>query len=508
MSNYSSKLVLLGTGSYGDVHSIKLNKTDENIAVKRNFIRDNISFLGSIKEMDFLVRLRFHPNVIKLKSIYISNPFIGTNIPIPKISEGFKMDSVYFSMELGIKDGYNIMIDPKIDLKERKKIILDLVLGLEYIHSQNIIHRDIKPSNFIQVKNKIRTEYKWCDYGMSSNYTTQDIKETDCITIASFRAPEIAFNNKNYNTKSDMWSMGCLMIELITNGNKHLLNLKNENISKRLPLIILKRINPIPTKEDVENITKNKIRGKYDQKRPTIRRIINLNKTKINDFNSTDGNFKQFLDLTSKLLVLDSSKRYSATQALKHPFFSSNSDFIKKIHSSYDLNVIIPKINIINCENRNIAYNFFVNFLETNIEYYWHRERVMFHALRIFDRFLVYNGDINLNKFDISMYTKVCYYIALKLFVPDIYIPDFFELFEDIKPKNKPKIYDMEVYIINDILNGKIYEMSLFEVPDIENDILTIKEKEKLYKYYSCISGDELDILILYKKYKKEYNND
>lgn len=512
MSNYSSNLLLLGKGSYGDVHSVKLNKTNEKIAIKRNFVRENISFLSSIKEIDFLARLRHHPNIIKLKSIYISDPFLGTKISKPSLDLGFKMDNVYFSMELGVKDGYNVMIDPKVNFENRKKIILDLILGLEYIHSMNIIHRDIKPSNFIQVvadkdtnrkfTSKEKMLYKWCDFGMSTNYTKQDIEEVDCIVTASFRAPEIAFGKKNYSTKSDMWSMGCLIIEILTNGEKHLLNLKDESVSKTLPLIILKRITPIPTKDDVKKLTEKSIRGKYDRKRPTLRRIMNLNKAKVAQFDKTGGNYEQLLDLLSKLIVLDPSERYCATQALNHPFFSSNKGYIKKIRLNGKPD--IPKISIIDTKRRNEAHRFFGHLLPFS-EYIWHRERVMFHAMRIYDRFLIYNKNVELDPEDIHLYLRVVYYISLKLFVPDVYIQSFFDFFDDVDMDQHEIIYNMEVHIVNDILSGKIYEMSLFEVPDIENDILTTIEKENLFKYYGSVSGYELDILALYKKYKKEY---
>ena len=77
----------MGSGTYGVVYGAKMKNTDETeIAVKRNIVDSDISFSGSIKEMDLLNRLRGHPYIVKLISVSFGNPFITPNSPLSTIS--------------------------------------------------------------------------------------------------------------------------------------------------------------------------------------------------------------------------------------------------------------------------------------------------------------------------------------------------------------------------------------------------------------------------------------
>ena len=91
-------------------------------------------------------------------------------------------------------------------------IILDICYGMKEIHSKNLIHRDLKPENlFISKDYKIKIG----DFGLSKqlintvNYT-QNQKGT-----CNYMAPEI-INDQIYNLKMDIWSLGCILYELLT----------------------------------------------------------------------------------------------------------------------------------------------------------------------------------------------------------------------------------------------------------------------------------------------------
>jgi len=496
--NYTSHLKILGEGSYGDVHKTKLNKTKEIVAIKRNFVRNNISFYGSIKELDFLMRAK-HPNIIDNKEIYFENPFSKKSqkkikLEIPK---GFKLDHIYFGMELGKKDGFDIIIDPKVTLKTRKQIILDLLLGLEFLHSQDIIHRDIKPSNFIQVGKM----YKWCDFGMSLNYTHQDLHETKDITTTTFRAPEIIFGCKDYTSKIDIWSMGILIIEILSNGRACFFNLANEgemddNISnkKLIPIFLgltLESITPAKLKKwfdyDIKIKFKNSVRS--------IEEIIGLNQRKINSFGST--NYKKLLDLISKMIVFNPKKRYSATQALNHAFFKSDRSYINKIRAQNEIKQNY-NIVIIAGKQRQRGFLYFNGILSPKNKYYYYRERVMFHALRIYDQFLnLHHNNLPRSDDDVLLYIQVCYYIAIKLFVDDYNIPTFEELFD---LNDNKLVQDIEFYIINKVLKGKIYQKTIYELVNIK---MNEQQKNELYQLYGSLKG-EINIKKIAKNFEQK----
>lgn len=90
--------------------------------------------------------------------------------------------------------------------------------GLKYIHSAGIIHRDIKPENLLVNAN---CDLKICDFGLSTVRTgelNKDFMLTNYVVTRWYRAPEVLlkYGNKDYNTKIDMWSVGCILAEMFT----------------------------------------------------------------------------------------------------------------------------------------------------------------------------------------------------------------------------------------------------------------------------------------------------
>lgn len=84
-----------------------------------------------------------------------------------------------------------------------------LLLGLEYLHSKNIIHRDIKPANILLVSdNKGDSRVKLADFGLSKLVTESKLALTKCGTN-KFMAPEVVSSDrKSYSSQIDVWSLG------------------------------------------------------------------------------------------------------------------------------------------------------------------------------------------------------------------------------------------------------------------------------------------------------------
>ena len=90
-------------------------------------------------------------------------------------------------------------------------IILDICLGLKEIHNKNIIHRDLKPENILISKDYI---IKIGDFGISKKLLGTKHANTANGTW-NYMAPEILLGQK-YNNKVDIWSLGCIIYELLT----------------------------------------------------------------------------------------------------------------------------------------------------------------------------------------------------------------------------------------------------------------------------------------------------
>ncbi|GAB6020041.1 Mitogen-activated protein kinase 14B [Chamberlinius hualienensis] len=97
----------------------------------------------------------------------------------------------------------------------------NILRGLKYIHSAGIIHRDLKPSNIAVNED---CELKILDFGLARH---TEVEMTGYVATRWYRAPEIMLNWCHYSQTVDIWSVGCIMAELITSktlfpGNDHI----------------------------------------------------------------------------------------------------------------------------------------------------------------------------------------------------------------------------------------------------------------------------------------------
>ena len=80
------------------------------------------------------------------------------------------------------------------------------------MHSANILHRDLKPSNLLLNK---KCDLKICDLGLARGYTEEQEEKTEYVVTRWYRAPEVILNASEYSKAVDIWSVGCIMAELL-----------------------------------------------------------------------------------------------------------------------------------------------------------------------------------------------------------------------------------------------------------------------------------------------------
>lgn len=106
---------------------------------------------------------------------------------------------------------------------EIKTLLSQIASATEYLHNNWILHRDLKTSNLLMNN---RGQIKIADFGMARYFGDPPPKMTQLVVTLWYRAPELLLGAENYGRAIDMWSIGCILGELLT--KEPLLQGKNE----------------------------------------------------------------------------------------------------------------------------------------------------------------------------------------------------------------------------------------------------------------------------------------
>ncbi|KAL3818788.1 hypothetical protein ACJIZ3_004693 [Penstemon smallii] len=304
----------IGRGAYGVVCSSINRETNERVAIKKinNVFGNRIDALRILREL-MLLRCVKHENVIALKDVMV-----------PTNWNGFK--DVYMVYELMDTDLHQIIKSPQpLSNDHCKYFIFQLLRGLKYLHSANILHRDLKPGNLLVNAN---CELKICDFGLARTNKEKGQFMTEYVVTRWYRAPELLLSCDKYGTSIDIWSVGCILAEIL--GRKPIF--PGTDCLTQLKLII--SVLGSQPEVDLEFIDNAKAK----------RFIKSLSFCRGVQFCSLYPQGDPLaLDLLGRMLVFDPSKRITVTEALCHPYISSLYDPNFNPPAEYRVNVEIDE---------------------------------------------------------------------------------------------------------------------------------------------------------------------
>ena len=299
----------LGIGTYGQVYLVQNKFTKEFFAMKEipKTSEDLLSDTEIMDEIEILKKLN-HPDIVRIIEFYNTESSYYIINEYCKHGELFAQINKHFS-------------ETQIAVMFRQ-----ILSGLAYLHSNNIIHRDLKLENILI--NDIEKSYetnedlfflKIIDFGTAKIFDKNKYPRAIVGSIY-YIAPEVLF--KKYGKECDMWSAGVILYMFIVGSP------------------------PFDGKTNREIMDKIKV-GKYPK---TGKR-----------WNKASNEVK---DLINKLLAIEPSKRLTAFQALKHPWFN--------VANSNILYNNISKEEVLNCISNLLNYSFKSKFEELVLAYVVH----------------------------------------------------------------------------------------------------------------------------------------
>lgn len=279
----------VGEGTFGKVYKARNTMTNVHVALKRiRMESEKDGFpVTAMREIKLLQSLR-HQNVVRLFEMMVSN------------------GSVFMVFEYMDHDLTGVLSQTQFAFSEAnlKSLCGQMLAGLAYLHHKGVIHRDIKGSNIL-INN--RGELKLADFGLARFYQKRRRTDyTNRVITLWYRPPELLFGATVYGPEVDMWSAGCIMLELFT---KKPVFQGNDEIHQ---LEVIYRVFGTPTPERWQEITELPW---YELVKP--KEVI------LNHFREL---FRRWLspaalDLAERLLTYDPAKRVTAIQALEAPYF-------------------------------------------------------------------------------------------------------------------------------------------------------------------------------------------
>eukprot|EP00898_Chlorokybus_atmophyticus_P004650 jgi/Chlat1/5186/Chrsp33S05042 len=286
----------IGKGAYGVVCSAKDTLTGEKCAIKKisNAFENVTDARRTLREIKLLRHL-YHENIIGIKDIMK-----------PTMRADF--NDVYIVYELMDTDLHQIIRSSQpLSDDHCQYFIYQLLRGLKYIHSANVLHRDLKPSNLLL---NASCDLKICDFGLARTGSDKGFM-TEYVVTRWYRAPELLLSCEEYTAAIDVWSVGCIFAELL--ARKPLF--PGKDYIHQLKLII--NLIGTPSEAEMEFIQSNKAKT-YIRSLPVCQRV---------DLRKLFPRANELaVDLIDKMLVFDPSKRITVQEALEHPYLASLHD--------------------------------------------------------------------------------------------------------------------------------------------------------------------------------------
>mmetsp|Transcript_72024 Transcript_72024/g.168674 ORF Transcript_72024/g.168674 Transcript_72024/m.168674 type:complete len:458 (-) Transcript_72024:55-1428(-) len=283
----------LGRGAYGIVWKAIDKKTREVVALKKCFdaFQNATDAQRTFREIMFLQELNGHENIVRLLNVLKAD----------------NDQDIYLICDYMESDLHAVIRANILEEIHKQYIIYQLLKSLKFMHSGQMLHRDIKPSNILLNSD---CQVKVCDFGLARSVVQQQDNAqnpvlTDYVATRWYRAPEILLGSTSYTKGVDLWSVGCILGELLS-GKPIFPGTSTMNQLDRIM-----EVTGRPNSEDVEAI-----RSPFAA---TMLESLPMSRPRPLSEMFPSASVEA-LDLLRLCLQFNPNKRVSAKEALRHPY--------------------------------------------------------------------------------------------------------------------------------------------------------------------------------------------
>ena len=223
--HYYTPIRKLGSGSFAKVYLVHDDTRSRQVAIKHLFYKvnnddDNDEGVPSwvIREIAIHKNIKSHPHII---------PLLRLILDLERHQCFLVMEAAGMSLETFLQTDTFLM---SWQTQRIQQLLVELLLGVQHLHCNNIVHRDLTPANILVDNDGGRVRI--ADFGLSRSAfpVDTDSKYTNKVVALLYRAPELLIhkildgggsgdeassNKSHYSTEIDMWSVGCILGEML-----------------------------------------------------------------------------------------------------------------------------------------------------------------------------------------------------------------------------------------------------------------------------------------------------
>ncbi|KAF8407528.1 hypothetical protein HHK36_006662 [Tetracentron sinense] len=319
------KVEKIGEGTYGVVYKARDRVTNETIALKKIRLEQEDEGVPStaIREISLLKEMQ-HGNIVRLQDVVHSEK---------------RLYLVFEYLDLDLKKHMDSCPEFAKDPRIIKMFLYQILRGIAYCHSHRVLHRDLKPQNLLI--DRRTNALKLADFGLARAFGIPVRTFTHEVVTLWYRAPEILLGSRHYSTPVDVWSVGCIFAEMV---NQRPLFPGDSEIDELFKIF---RFLGTPNEEIWPGVTSlPDFKSAFPRWPPKVIEVwgvivilFDLSVTKSSGYIYTVRYNRAYscavqdistlvpdlvpsgVDLLSKMLCLDPSRRITARSALEHEYF-------------------------------------------------------------------------------------------------------------------------------------------------------------------------------------------